>query len=152
MGRRARLGALALALVALTVLAAVAPGRPLLVDCPGEDLPRDVCLESIEGALARGLRPPHPLVLSASAAPGPASGPRELGHRATVSFLVLAIPPRVDVRLYYDLGGRWGAEHDRSRDELAAWWATPVLLLGGAAMLLGLRAGRGRRYDGTRGH
>ena len=93
----------------------------------------DACAASVEAALARGLAPIHPLILAAHVAPGADPGPGELGHRATVTFDLLGVPGPTVVRLYYDLGGHWGGEADRSPEELALWWALPAIVLGAIA-------------------
>lgn len=123
------ISAAVLAAVAAVVLAAAPLLRPLAVACPEPDMPRQVCLESVDAALARGLPSPHPLIVSARVVAGPDAGPAQHGHRATVTFELLALPAAADVRLYYDMGGHWGGVLERSAQELAIWWGLPVLLL-----------------------
>lgn len=136
------------ALLAALLAAALAAApllRPLAVACPESDMPHQVCLESVDAALARGLPSPHPLVLTASVVAGPDTGPAQYGHRATVTFELLALPATAEVRLYYDMGGHWGGELERSAEELALWWGLPVLLLAALAIAAGGLAWRSRR-------
>jgi hypothetical protein len=112
-------------LAGLFALATAVP--PLRVDCPAGGLPEAACHETVEGALKRGLPGPHPLILAARVEPGPA-GLDQYGHRATVVLDLLALPGSAEVRMYYDRGGHWGGEMDRSAGELLAWWAIPPLV------------------------
>lgn len=141
-----------LLVVALVVGAAwVAVGigvRPLRQTCDAA-LPADVCLETIDAAIRRGLPRVHPLLVSAHAEPGPAARADQFGHRATVTFEVLGIPRRVAVRLFFDAGAHWGGIPDMEAPELALWTAGHGLAVGGAAagaaLLLRYRV---RRRDG----
>lgn len=137
--------ALAVGAAALTVAPPVSG-----VSCPGSWLPVEACEATVDAAMRRGLPRPHPLILAARVAPGPAAVPGSTGHRATVTFGLLAWPGTVDVRLYYDMGGHWGGTPDRSGPELAAWWALPSLVLLAAAGLLLVLALRARRTRASR--
>lgn len=106
--------------------------RPLDQTCDPR-LTRDVCLETIDAALRKGLPAIHPLALSAHAEPGPAAGSDQLGHRATVRFVLTGIPDPVSVRLFFDAGAHWGGIPDRQTPELLAWSVMEGIILAGAA-------------------
>jgi len=136
----------AILLAALWVAIGVAV-RPVRQTCDPA-LAADVCLETIDAAMRRGLARVHPLLLAAHAAPGPAAGADQLGHRATVTFAVLGMPGPVAVKLFFDAGGHWGGVADRGAPELALWTAAQGVVVaaatGGAWHLLqGRRTGRG---------
>jgi hypothetical protein len=132
-------GLLLTALAIAFVVSANVP--PLRVECPVTGMSAEVCHDSVTASLDRGLPVPHPLILAARVEPGPAPEGTN-GHRATVTYDLLGMPFPTVVRLYYDIGGHWGGETDRSQWELGAWWAAPVLVLLG---LGGLLVTRGRR-------
>lgn len=115
---------MAVLLPAIVLLGSMAP--PLRVSC-AQALARDVCVETVEAALQRGLPAVHPLILRAHVEPGLHSTPRRHGHRATVSFHMLAVPGPADVRLFYDMGGHWGGVSDGAALEVAMWSAFPAL-------------------------
>jgi hypothetical protein len=101
----------------------------------------ETCRDIVDATLRRGLSGPHPLILAARVEPGSA-GANEYGHRATVTYDLLGVPYATVVRLYYETGGHWGGESDRTALELAAWWAVPVvvlLLVGGTLVTRGRR-------------
>lgn len=142
-GRRTLLAAI---LVGALWLAVGATARPIDQTCDPA-LARDVCLETIDAALRKGLPAVHPLLLAAHAEPGPAARPDQLGHRATVTFSVLGIPGPVVVRLFFDAGAHWGGVADRQLPEMAVWtigWAIAagiaVAVAGGGLWRLGRRS------------
>jgi hypothetical protein len=122
-------------------LAVSANVPPLRVDCPADGMSLEACHASVDATLRRGLTAPHPLILAARVAPGPAA-PDGQGHRATVTYELLGMPYPTVVELYYDLGGHWGGVADRGWPELQLWWAVPVVVLLGVG---GLLVTRGRR-------
>ncbi len=79
------------------------------------------CSETIAAALKKGMPRPHPVLLAAHAEPGPQSRNDQLGHRATVTFDLLGMPGQTTVRLYLDIGGRWGGSASRSDAEMVLW-------------------------------
>ena len=135
----------ALGLIAL-ILAAGAVVPPIH-ETSATSISAEVRHETVVAALERGLAPLHPLILDARVEPGPASAVTELGHRATVTFLLLGVPGPTQVRLYVDVGAHWGGAPDRGAAELAIWsMLTPMLVLGGPWLLWRVRRGRaGRR-------
>ncbi len=94
--------------------------RPLQQTCDPA-LSAGACSETIVAALKKGMPRPHPLLLSAHAAPGPQAGNDELGHRATVTFDALGTPGQITVDLYVDMGAHWGGVADRGETEMAMW-------------------------------
>ena len=110
--------------------------RPIDQTCD-RSLARDVCLETIDAALRRGLPNIHPLLLAAHAAPGPAARSDQFGQRATVAFDVLGIPGPISVRLFFDAGAHWGGIADRGAPELALWTVAEGLVAAGAAAAAG---------------
>ncbi len=121
--------------------------RPVRQTCDPA-LSADVCFETIDAAMRRGLARVHPLLLAAHAAPGPAAGADQFGHRATVTFVVLGMPSPVSVKLYFDLGAHWGGVADRGAPELVLWTVAQGVVVaavaGGSWLLLrGSRSGRG---------
>jgi hypothetical protein len=139
-----RLVALVVLVAALGWVALASLLRPLTVTCDPA-LTRGVCEESVTAALARGLGRPHGLLLEASVEPGPAATPGALGHRATVTFVILGAPA-VRVALYLDMGGHWGGVVDRDALEVAA---APVIQAG-AVGALGLIVAWSMRSSATR--
>ena len=117
--RRRLAGLLAFAALTgiLAMLASAVP--PLQITC-ATTLTDQVCHGTVTASLERGLAPFHPLILAAHVDPGSA-GPTENGHRATVTFDLLGVPGPTTVRLFYDIGGHWGAVPDRALTELALW-------------------------------
>jgi hypothetical protein len=133
-------------LVGSSCVAAGAALRPIQQSCDPR-LAEDVCLETIDAALRRGLPPVHPPLLSARAEPGPAARSDQFGHRATVTFAVLGVPGETTVRLYFDAGAHWGGIPSRGPVELVLWAAA----LGGvvaSAAVGGLELVRRRRREG----
>lgn len=119
-------------LVGIGCLGLASALAPLRVTC---DLavPTDVCAETADAGLRRGMPRIHPLITEASVAPGP-EFPDGHGHRATVTYSLLP-GPTVTERLFFDAGGHWGAVPDRSDVELLAWALLPVgvsVVVGGA--------------------
>jgi hypothetical protein len=96
---------------------------PLRVTC-APAVPADVCAETADAGLRRGMPRIHPLITEAAVAPGP-EFPDGYGHRATVTYSLLP-GPTVTERLFFDAGGHWGAVPDRSDVELFAWALLPV--------------------------
>lgn len=115
--------------------------RPIDQTCDPA-LARDVCLETIDAALRRGLPVIHPLLLAAHAEPGPAARTDQFGHRATVTFLVLGVPGPVRVRLFFDAGAHWGGIPDHRLPELAAWTLGGALVLAVAIAAAGIGLAR----------
>lgn len=123
-------------------VAAGALVRPLDQTCDPA-LATGACHETIEAALRRGMPRLHPLILAAHAEPGPAAGPGQFGHRATVTFSLLGVPGPTAVRLYFDAGAHWGGISDRGDVELALWAvAQGVLVAAGAIGVWRLRQRR----------
>lgn len=137
-------GALAGLLVGVAWVAIVATAAPARVVCDPV-MPQDVCAETADAGLRRGMPRLHPLIMQAAVAPGPAF-PDAYGHRATVRYSLLP-GPVVEERLFFDAGGHWGAIPDHGDVELALWALLPAVvatLLGGAAGgLVGRRRVRG---------
>lgn len=106
--------------------------RPLRQTC-GPSLAVEVCLETIDAALRKGMPGLHPLLLGADAEPGPAARPDQYGQRATVTFDVLAMPGPTSVRLFFDAGGHWGGIANREAVELGTWAVAQGALVAGAA-------------------
>lgn len=126
-------GAIVVALI-LVVLGALIVGlsasaAPLARTC-SPALSDQACEGAVDAVLRRGLPGLHPLIVGARVEPGPAPGPQDLGHRATVYFDLLALPSSTSVELHYDQGAHWGGVLDRDQDEIAAWALAPVLLAG----------------------
>jgi hypothetical protein len=128
---------------AWVAIAAAVP--PLRVTC-APDMPRDVCLETADAGLRRGMPRLHPLITEAAVGPGPAF-PAGHGHRATVRY-TLVPGPLVTERLFVDAAGHWGVVPDHAEIAIGSWALLPVLLmtcLGGAmGVLADRRAVRGR--------
>ena len=118
---------------------------PLRVTC-APTMPADVCAETADAGLRRGMPRPHPLIIDAAVVPGPAF-PDGYGHRATVRY-ALVPGPIVTERLFFDAGGHWGAVPDHDDLGIGLWAILPAVLttLAGAAIgaALGRRAIRGR--------
>lgn len=133
------IAALGLAVIILATGALVPP----IHETSATSISADVRHETIVAALERGLAPLHPLILDASVEPGPASAPAELGHRATVTFVMLGVPGPTRVKLFVDVGAHWGGTSDRGAAELAIWsMLTPMLVLGGPWILWRVRRRR----------
>jgi len=115
---------------------------PLRVSCDPA-VPVEVCAETADAGLRRGLPRLHPLVTEAHVAPGPAF-PDAYGQRATVTYS-LPPAPAVDVRLFFDAGGHWGGIASARDVELALWAVLPVVLLATAGELAGRWAGGASR-------
>jgi hypothetical protein len=122
--------------------------RPIDQTCDPALQP-DVCAETIDAALRRGMPAVHTLLLAAHAEPGPAARPDQFGHRATVTFSLLGVPGTVSVRMFFDAGGHWGGIADRQAMELAVWtiaWAAAVgIALAAVAASIERRLARSRR-------
>lgn len=121
-------------LVGIVWLAIAASFAPLRVTCDPA-VPADVCAETADAGLRRGMPRVHPLITGAHVGPGPAF-PDGYGHRATVTYALLP-GPAVDVRLFFDAGGHWGGIPSRSDIELALWALVPVIGLGVAGGIVG---------------
>lgn len=122
---------LALGVAWVAIAASVAPLR---VTCDPV-MPADVCAETADAGLRRGMPRLHPLITEASVEPGPAF-PDDHGHRATVRYVLLP-GPVVRERLFFDAGGHWGAIPDHGAIELLPW----ALLPAGLATLVGAACG-----------
>ena len=123
-----------LAGVVITVVGVNAP--PLSRSCAEEMAPA-ACESAVGAVLRRGLPELHPLILSTYVAPGPASGPQDFGHRATVEFRLLGMPGTTVIELFYDSGAHWGGESDRSDEEIQAWSLVPLIVGGILAAVVG---------------
>jgi hypothetical protein len=134
--RRLALAGLAGLLVGLAWVAVAASAAPLRVTCDPA-IPADVCAETADAGLRRGMPRLHPLITEASVAPGPAF-PDGYGHRATVTYALLP-GPAVTERLFFDAGGHWGAIPDRSDLELGLWAVLPALLATALGLTVGAR-------------
>jgi hypothetical protein len=125
------------------VLGAVA--SPLRVTCEPA-IPVDVCADTTDAGLRRGMPRLHPLIAEAHVEPGPVF-PDGYGHRASVSYSLVPGPTVVE-RLFFDAGGHWGAIPDYGDLELAAWSVLPLVLaisIGAAiGAVLDLLVARGR--------
>lgn len=118
--------------IAWVVMAATV--APLRVTCDPA-VPADVCAETADAGLRRGMPRLHPLITEASVAPGP-EFPDGYGHRATVRYALLP-GPLVTERLFFDAGGHWGAIPDHGDVELALWALLPAGLAAGAGGAIG---------------
>jgi len=145
--RAAVLLAGALVLAAVLVIMIGMSVAPISRSC-ARGLVEDACEGAVEAVLRRGLPALHPLILAATVEPGLAEA-GELGHRATVTFDLLGVPGATRVALYFDRGGHWGGESDRSETEVAAWTLLPLLLA--SAVGIGLVAVGWRRRGPTAG-
>ncbi len=137
----------ALLIVVIAVLASSV--APLRVTC-ASTIPADVCAGTVAASLTRGL-PVHPLVLAANVEPGPAALSNTAGHRATVQFDLLGVPGSTSVRLFYDMGGHWGAVPSRSAMESAAWALAASAIAVGLGGLVIVGVGRWRRRGSRSG-
>lgn len=140
----------AILIVAIAIWASAL--APLRITC-APTIPADVCAGTVTASLGRGLAPFHPLILSANVEPGPAAATNTAGHRATVRFDLLGVPGSTSVRLFYDMGGHWGAIPDRSAPELAVWAllaAAIVVSFGALVMILSRRVARRRSWTSRR--
>lgn len=118
---------------------------PLRITCDPV-IPTDVCADTADAGLRRGMPRIHPLITEAAVAPGPVF-PDGYGHRATVTYSLLP-GPAVTERLFYDAGAHWGAIPDHSDVELLGWALVPVagaVVVGGA---IGAARGGRRRQTG----
>lgn len=141
------LAAGALVLAAVLVIVMGMSVAPISRSCPRE-FEQGACEGAVEAVLRRGLPALHPLILAAAVEPGPAEAGQP-GHRATVAFDLLGVPGATRVALYFDQGGHWGGESDRSEAEVAAWTLLPLLLA--SAVGVGLVAVGWRRHRPTAG-
>ncbi len=116
--RGAVAGALAGAFAGVVWLVLASASAPLRVTCDPA-VPADVCAETADAGLRRGMPRAHPLIVEAHVAPGPAF-PDGYGHRATVTYSLLP-GPAVTERLFFDAGGHWGAIPDQGDATLALW-------------------------------
>jgi hypothetical protein len=132
-------GGLAGLLLGLAWMLAAQALAPVRVTCDPA-IPPDVCAETADAGLRRGMPTLHPLILEAAVAPGPAF-PVAYGHRATVRYALLP-GPIVAERLFLDAGGHWGAIPDRSDLELAAWSLLPLALATAAGAAAGWHMAR----------
>lgn len=145
MRRWLAIGGIAGLLVGLGWAVLVAAAAPLRVSCDPR-VPPDVCADTADAGLRRGMPRLHPLITEAAVAPGPGF-PDGYGHRATVRYSLLPGPLVVE-RLFFDAGGHWGAIPDRTDLELALWATVPVAV----ATCVGATGGWiiGRRRDASR--
>lgn len=132
-GRTWGLWLLLVVLLLGAVWVAVGTAVPPLQQTCDPALATDVCLDTIDAALRRGMPRVHPVLLGAHAEPGPAARPDQFGHRATVTFDMLGVPGPTSVRLFFDAGGHWGGIATRESAELALWTAAEGVVVGGAA-------------------
>ena len=132
-----------LILASVVLMAAGVTAGPLSRTCAAP-VSGEVCAETVEAALERGLAPFHPLILASHVEPGPAAASLELGHKATVTFDLLGVPGTTSVRLYLDMGGHWGGVVDRDDLELAGWALAPLVL--SSVVAVGLLAAVRRRH------
>lgn len=144
MSRRLAGGAIAGLLLGLAWLVGASVAAPLRVTCDPA-VPADVCAETADAGLRRGMPRLHPLLVEAAVAPGPAF-PDGYGHRATVRYSLLP-GPVVTERLFFDAGGHWGAIPDHGDAELATWALVPV----GLATIVGAGVGAVATRRGVRG-
>ncbi len=144
MSRLPAWGAIVGLLVGLAWGAIAATAAPARIGCDPV-IPQDVCAETADAGLRRGMPRFHPFITEAAVAPGPAF-PDGYGHRATVHYSLLP-GPVVAERLFFDAGGHWGAIPDHGDVELAIWALLPagITTLVGVAVggLLGRRVARG---------
>lgn len=145
MRRGSAVGAVAGLVLGVAWMIMAASVAPLRVTCH-PDVPVDVCAETADAGLRRGMPRLHPLITEAAVIPGPAF-PDGYGHRATVRYALLP-GPVVTERLFFDAGGHWGAVPDHGDVGLALWAVVPVglaTLIGAAAgAIVGRRTVRGR--------
>lgn len=119
-------------LVGIGWMGLAAAAAPLTVTCDPV-VPADVCAETADAGLRRGMPNLHPLITQAAVAPGP-EFPDGYGHRATVTYSLLP-GPAVEERLFFDAGGHWGVSPHHSDIELLGWALLPVgvaVVIGGA--------------------
>ena len=136
--RGAAIAAATLVLLGVLVVFAGTSAAPISRTC-AEDIDVTGCEEAVTAVMKRGLPALHPLILSAHVEPGSAPGPQDLGHRATVTFELLAVPGPVSIDLYFDRGAHWGGESDRGDTEIKAWALAPLVIVSLLAVaLLGL--------------
>jgi len=136
--RGAAIGAWLGLCVGIVWMAIATSVAPLRVTCDPV-VPADVCAETADAGLRRGMPRLHPLITEAHVAPGPAF-PDGYGHRATVTY---ALPPApgVDVRLFFDSGGHWGGIASAGAVGLALWALLPVSVTAGIGAAAGAWAG-----------
>lgn len=132
-------------LLGLAWVAVAATTAPLRVSCDPV-IPADVCAETADAGLRRGMPRLHPLIIEASVMPGP-EFPDGYGHRATVVYTLLP-GPAVNERLFFDNGGHWGAIPDQSDVALALWASLPAILTTGVGAVVGRVLGRRRSDQG----
>lgn len=147
MRRPLAVGAIAGLMVGLVWMAAAAMVAPLRVTC-APSVPVDVCAETADAGLRRGMPRLHPLITEAVVASGPAF-PDGYGHRATVTYALLP-GPSVTERLFFDAGGHWGAIPDHTDAELALWATVPVAVAIGLGALAGWVVGRPKAHEQAR--
>ena len=146
--RAALLLAAFLLLAGLLFVAGGSSAAPLSTSCVG--LESAACEGAIEAVRRRGLASVHPLIISVTVEPGAAPGPQDLGHRATLTYEMLAMPDLTVIELHFDQGAHWGGETERSGTELAAWALAPLALVALPAVGLMALAWR-RRARHTKG-
>ncbi len=147
---------IAAAAVLLGAILLVAVGVSSSAPAPtcAEDMDETACQSAVGAVVRRGLPAFHPLILATRVEPGPAPGPQDMGHRATVEFELLGMPDPLSIELYYDVGAHWGGRPDRTDEEVAAWTLAPLALaLSIAAAFLGVgwyrRSGSGSAGSAT---
>ncbi|MBX3030456.1 MAG: hypothetical protein KF809_09870 [Chloroflexi bacterium] len=134
-------GAIVGLLLGLAWVAVAASTAPLRVSCDSA-VPADVCAETADAGLRRGMPRLHPLIVEAAVGPGPAF-PDGYGHRATVTYSLFP-GPSVNERLFFDAGGHWGAIPDQSDVALALWALLPAAAMTAIGALAGWAIGRRR--------
>jgi hypothetical protein len=138
--RRLAVGAAAGLLAGILWTALAASVAPLRVTCDPA-VPPDVCVDTADAGLRRGMPRLHPLITEAAVVPGPAF-PDGYGNRATVTYS-LSPGPAVSERLFFDEGGHWGAVPDHGDVEIALWALLPLVLTTTVGVALGALAVRG---------
>jgi hypothetical protein len=114
---------------------------PLMLTCAPQ-LEPGACTAAVDAVMRRGTPALHPLILSAYVAPGSAPGAHELGHRATVTYELAALPTSAEVELYFDQGAHWGGHPDPSETMMSAMALEPLLLaavIGGIILVIAWR-------------
>ena len=138
--------ALLLVLLSLAWVWIGSAAEPLTRSCSLELQP-GACDAAISAVLRRGTPVPHPVILAARVDPGSAPAFDQFGHRATVTYTMVAVPPTATIELYFDQGAHWGGRADPSEDTLRVVALEPVLVtvLVGATIVAFAR----RRRDAT---
>jgi hypothetical protein len=133
--RRLAVGAAAGLLAGILWTTLAASVAPLRVTCDPA-VPPDVCADTADAGLRRGMPRLHSLITEAAVVPGPVF-PDGYGHRATVTYSLFP-GPAVSERLFFDEGGHWGAVPDHGDVEIALWAFLPLVI----ATTVGVAVGR----------